>query len=225
MEGRQRGVGLPRELQGPPRAPGSRSRSAEAVPSSAAAAWVSSERAASPACRSGRRGTTTSIAMPIAPPTSASRPRLGSRPSGGGTLVATSTALAAAWPTSSGVPPASTAAAMASTTTSATCTGPLPICPIRASPTRMPRDTPKTISTAPRVRWPGAMPSTMTAAIGAKKARSWPSRSCATNHASPAPTAVCRIRTPLGRSARTRSRAPSRTRAPSEVGRAATCPR
>jgi hypothetical protein len=119
--------------------------------------------------------------------------------------VATSTADAAACETTSGPPPSRIVADIASSTTSATCAGPRPIAARRASPIAIPTPTPSTSSTARVVRRPGASPSAITAAIGAKKPLRWWSTSCATYQAIPAAAAICRSATPLARSARTRA--------------------
>ncbi len=93
---------------------------------------------------------------------------------------------------------------MATATTIAIWIAPLPIHVTSRSPMAMPNATPIVISIARRLRRPGARPSAMVAAMGAKKGCACPIRSCATNHATPAATAVCSVGIAPARSMATR---------------------
>ena len=91
----------------------------------------------------------------------------------GGNRVATSTAEAPAWLTSSVPPFAKTAPATARVTTSVICHQPLPMTEMSRSPTRTPRLTPTTSSTARCSRFASDTPRLITAAIGAKNGLGW----------------------------------------------------
>ena len=93
-------------------------------------------------------------ASAMAPPASASTKRASEIPSVGTWIVVTSTAEVAACDTSSGPPPSSSAAPIASAVTTPICHVPVPIRTTSRSATRIPRATPKAISTARRRRWP-----------------------------------------------------------------------
>src|SRR5439155_17852580 len=149
---------------------------------------------------------------PIVPPISASRLRERSTLLVGGASEATRTAELAAWPTSSGPPPSASAAAMASATNSAICHVPWPIAAVSRSPTSTPTETPTTISIVRRPRAPSVTPSEIVAAIGAKNGRWWPTMSCATTHASAAPSDVCAIGSALAISRAPRARSDARDR-------------
>lgn len=84
----------------------------------------------------------------------------------------------------------SVAAVMASPTTTAICQVPVPIAETNASAIAMPTATPTAISTARRRRWPTVSPRVITAATGAKNARSCPNTSVATSQAMAAATDV-----------------------------------
>ena len=100
----------------------------------------------------------------------------------------------------------STASAIDSPTTTAICQDPEPRTPTSRSATAMPTATPTISSAACRSRWLWLMPRLIRAAIGAKNGRSWPTRSVATSHASPAETDACTIANADRRSRRSASR-------------------
>ena len=83
-------------------------------------------------------------------------------------MVTTSSADAAASPTSTVLPPKAITTTIAPQTTAAICAGPVPINATSASAIPMPRAIPITISTAERRRWPSDALTLISAATGAK---------------------------------------------------------
>ena len=106
------------------------------------------------------------------PPSSESRKRTPESPLPGGCTVTTSSAEAAASPTTATLPPSATATTIAPVTTTAICSGPSPISVTNASAIPIPSAMPTTISIAARRRWPSEALTPIRAATGAKIGRS-----------------------------------------------------